>query len=201
MTISNNAQVISFVNMKGGVGKTTLTINIADTLARIFEKKILLVDMDPQFNATQSLMTKYKDLDSYEKLRTHRQTINSILQPLPEGMGVCSETEDAQTQSLILNLYNGSSGKLDFIPGDLEITTFESSRRGSERRLKDFLNEQKSDYDYILIDTPATYSIFSQSALLASDFFIVPIAPDTYSALGYSLLNRIMKEDLALKDA
>ena len=60
-------KIISFINMKGGVGKTTLCINIAYTLAAHFNKKVLLVDIDPQFNATQSLFTKFKNLEDYSK--------------------------------------------------------------------------------------------------------------------------------------
>ncbi|ECP0926862.1 ParA family protein, partial [Listeria monocytogenes] len=76
--------IVSFINMKGGVGKTTLTINIAYTLAKEFKKNVLLIDMDPQFNATQSLMTKFKSLKDYEDLRNSGKTINYILQP-PRG--------------------------------------------------------------------------------------------------------------------
>ena len=71
------ANVITITSGKGGVGKTTLTINIAYTLAMHFKKSVLVIDMDPQFNATQALMTKFKSIDEYQKLREKNKTIAS----------------------------------------------------------------------------------------------------------------------------
>ncbi|APC44679.1 ParA family protein [Lactococcus petauri] len=198
----SQGKVISFINMKGGVGKTTLCINIAYTLANHFDKKVLLVDIDPQFNATQSLFTKFKTLDDYSELRDKQWTINGILQPQTGGISSPPSTVDGDTviTRLFTTKQNDKNGCLDMIPGDLEIVSFESSRRGSEGILEDFISEKISvSYDYILIDTPATYSIYSQSALLASDYYIVPIAPDAFSVLGYDLLSKVMSDDLILK--
>lgn len=200
------SSVVSFINMKGGVGKTTLTINVAYTLAKVFGKKVLLLDMDPQFNATQSLMTKFKSLEEYESLRNNGKTINYVLQPPTGGVtvGVSYDNKDLILNLLSPNVAEGQEGLLDMIVGDLGITTFEASRRGSEKMLNEYLKEigkeNKKDYDFILIDTPATYSIYSQSSLIASDFYVVPVSPDTYSALGFSLLQKAMKDDLTLKD-
>ncbi|MFI3685192.1 ParA family protein [Vagococcus fluvialis] len=196
-------KTISFINMKGGVGKTTLCINIAYTLAKEFNKKVLIVDIDPQFNATQSLYTKFKNYKDYETIQKMGKTIDYILQK-SQG-GVTNKPKEFSTSEVIYNMYNASDsdGRLDLIPGDLEIVTFESSQRGSEKKLTSFLNKEvknKLDYDYIFIDTPATYSIYSQSALLASDCYVVPISPDAFSALGYSLLNRVMSKDILLEE-
>lgn len=195
------SKIISFINMKGGVGKTTLCINIAYTLVKHFNKKVLIVDIDPQFNATQSLFTKFKNFTEYEKIQKKHKTINYVLQP--NIGGIAQPPANFSMGELILNLSSEEDGKLDLLPGDLEIVSFESSRRGSERILADFLKEQLPkegfNYDYILIDTPATYSIYSQSALIASDFYVVPISPDVFAGLGYSLLQRVMSDDIALK--
>ncbi len=194
-------KVISFINMKGGVGKTTLCINIAHTLAAHFNKKVLLVDMDPQFNATQSMFTKFSDLDIYSELRESSKTINGILQPA-NGGGITAPPPKINTEDLIISLFKQEDGYLDMIPGDLEIIRFESSSRGSERILSTFLKKKlEKKYDYILIDTPATYSIYSQSALLASDYYVVPVALEAYSALGYSLLRSAMSKDLTLEES
>ena len=197
-----NGKVISFINMKGGVGKTTLCINIAHTLAAHFGKKVLLVDMDPQFNATQSMFTKFSNLNIYSKLRDESKTIDGILQPAKGGLA--SSPTDNNVEDLVIRLFSQTEGDghLDMIPGDLEIVNFESSSRGSERILSSFL-KRKLDrkYDYILIYTPATYSIYSQSALLASDYFLVPVALEAYSALGYDLLRTAMRNDLALEES
>lgn len=195
-----STKVVSFINMKGGVGKTTLCINIAHTLAERFKKKILVIDMDPQFNATQSLFTKFSSLSKYEEIRDEFKTINYILQK-PMG-GVTQKPFKYDVKDLILELESWEDGCLDIVPGDLEIVTYESSRRGSENILNGYIKEEivnYKDYDFILIDTPATYSIYSQSSLIASDSYVVPISPDVFSGLGYSLLQKVMEDDIALK--
>ncbi|WP_421383363.1 ParA family protein [Bacillus salacetis] len=197
-----NTKVISFINMKGGVGKTTTTINIADTLVRHFNKNVLVIDMDPQFNATQALFTKFKSINEYEKLRKERKTIASVVME-NRGSGVAMEAQAYTHEDLVIQLHRTTNEKqLYLIPGDLELIDYESSRRGAEKILASFIEEnilQNYDLDYILIDTPATYSIYSQAALLASNFYLVPIAPDVFSTLGYSLLHKIMGKDYALK--
>ncbi|WP_225415520.1 ParA family protein, partial [Limosilactobacillus reuteri] len=79
---------------------------------------------------------------------------------------------------------------------------FETTARGAEKRLKKLIAKPSvlNNYDFILIDTPATYSVYSQASLLASDYYIVPIAPDVFSALGYDLLQKALKKDLVLED-
>lgn len=187
--------------MKGGVGKTTTCINIGYTLAKHFQKNVLLIDMDPQFNATQALFTKFTSFKAYELIQSENKTISHFLTP-PYG-GLYQQVPSYQAKDIIFNLYTEQNANFDMIPGDLELISFESSMRGSENRLKHFLDNKvlnDYEYDYILIDTPATYSIYSQSALIASDFYCVPIAPDVFSALGYSLLQRVMEDDLTLKE-
>ncbi|MFH7820562.1 ParA family protein [Neobacillus thermocopriae] len=197
-----NTKIISFINMKGGVGKTTITINIADTLVRHFKKNVLVIDMDPQFNATQALFTKFSKISEYEELRKQRKTIASVVTENTGG-GVAMEAQPYTHEDLIVQLhYTDNANKLYLIPGDLELIAYESSRRGAEKILSSFIEENvlpNYDLDYILIDTPATYSIYSQAALLASNYYLVPIAPDVFSTLGYSLLNKIMSKDYALR--
>ncbi|AWI12645.1 hypothetical protein CQJ30_11075 [Caldibacillus thermoamylovorans] len=197
--------VISSINMKGGVGKTTTIINIADTLVRHFDKNVLVIDMDPQFNATQALFTKFKSIDFYEELRNEGRTIANVILN-GTGSGVTQETRTFTHDELVVELYknqNENKNKLYIIPGDLELIAYESSRRGSEKIISSYFKKHIYDnynLDYILIDTPATYSIYSQASLIASKYYIVPIAPDVFSTLGYSLLHKIMRKDLTLED-
>ena len=198
-----DGKIISFINMKGGVGKTTLTINIAYTLAMHFKKSVLVIDMDPQFNATQALMTKFKSIDEYQKLREKNKTIASLLTFSPRSI-VDSKNGQLEIIDIIQPLikYGEKNGELDLIPGDLSLTEFESSQRGSEKILSRQIkkNKLKDKYDYILIDTPATYSIYSQASLYASDYYVVPIAPDVFATLGYSLLKSAVKNDMVLEE-
>ncbi len=186
--------------MKGGVGKTTTTINLADTLVRGFNKNVLVIDMDPQFNASQALFTKYKTITYYDSLRKEGKTIASIVMDY-NGAGISSKGKTLEHTELVVELFSDQSN-LYTIPGDLELISYESSRRGAERVLSKYINEQiipNYELDYIFIDTPATYSIYTQASLLASKYYIVPISPDIFSSLGYSLLHRVMGKDFALE--
>lgn len=200
-TTEQNPKVISFINMKGGVGKTTLTINVGYTLFRL-GYKVLIVDIDPQFNATQALMTKFFSIERYRQLRDEGKTISSLLL-INNGGNIVSgnKTPSITIDDVILNLESSNNAKFDLIPGDLSLTGFESSSRGSEKLLKHNLKLiSPNSYDYILIDTPATYSIYTQASLIASKYYFTPISPDTFSALGYSLLQKALSNDLLMED-
>lgn len=202
VNMASSTKCISFINMKGGVGKTTTAINIADTLVRGLNKNVLLIDMDPQFNATQALFTKYKSIDIYEEIRKQRKTIAHVVMN-SQGAGVMQGASEYTHTEILQKLHETENGgNLYIIPGDLELIDYESSRRGAEKILTSYIKEDilpNYELDYILIDTPATYSIYSQAALLSSEYYVVPIAPDVFSSLGYSLLNKVMKKDYALK--
>lgn len=191
--------VVSFINMKGGVGKTTLTINLAYTLFKEYDKKVLLVDMDPQFNATQALFTKFRTIDEYGELVRNEKTIINLLST--NQRGIVAGEKILNYDDIITNLLEAGEVKFDIIPGDLNLTSFESSDRGSEKLLRKVIESIKENYDYILIDTPATYSVYGQSSLLASDYYIVPVLPDTFATLGYDLLQNKVKEDIVLEDS
>lgn len=201
MSEENDCKVISFINMKGGVGKTTLTINIAYTLVKEFYKRVLVIDMDPQFNSTQALMTKFKSIEFYQDLLKTGPTIANLLMGKNNSLVENNENETTIEKS-IQHLCSDKGGKLDLVPGDLSLTEFETTARGAEKKLRKLITKPKifNNYDFILIDTPATYSVYSQASLLASNYYIVPIAPDVFSTLGYELLQRALKKDLVLED-
>lgn len=199
-----DGKVISFINMKGGVGKTTLAINIGYTLVKHFHKDVLLIDMDPQFNATQALITKSSSIEAYQELRKNNKTIASLLTNLPTSM-VKNEPQSLSILDVITPLHPKmltTENRFDLIPGDLALTEFQSTQRGAEKILGKQIVEHDltSKYDYILIDTPATYSIYSQASLYASSYYIVPIASDVFSVLGYELLQKALSNDLVLDD-
>lgn len=199
----NKPKVISFINMKGGVGKTTLTINIGYTLVHEFHKNVLIIDMDPQFNATQALMTKFKSIKEYQEIRDNKRTIATILTSPGESMVyIDKKPTKATPETVVHQMWNDDNNSFDLLPGDLSLTEYESTTRGSEKLLAKFINDNDffNKYQYILIDTPATYSVYSQASLLTSDFYIVPIAPDIFSSLGYELLQTALKKDLVLED-
>src|SRR5258705_8698679 len=85
-------------------------------------------------------------------------------------------------------------GKLDLIPSTLQLMDIETSRRQTEAKLKAYLREKATGYDYVIIDCPPTISIFTMAAILASNKYLVPIKPDPLSVVGLPLLERWLEE-------
>ncbi|QUW21361.1 AAA family ATPase [Sporosarcina sp. Marseille-Q4063] len=185
------SNVISFLNMKGGVGKTTLCKEIGFYLSKN-NKKVLLIDVDPQGNLTQSIFEKFNYKHHYEtdneinyKYTVCTSTINKVFE-------YTSLVDSLKEEECILEL----NDTLSIIPGDLNTVFFERSNGGSEKEnaIKNFIEDfqLKDKYDYILMDCPPTYSFYTTAALLASDFYLSPIHPDSYSILGIDLLFQVV---------
>ncbi len=190
--------------MKGGVGKTTLTTNLGIGLARFHNKKVLLVDLDPQFNATQYLMGGEKYLEYIGN--PNNCTIKDIfIRRSSASVGLGSQdthTEQPIEPTLknsIVRIFTNKeeTGYLDLIPSTLQLMEADALTRGIENKLKNFLDKIKQKYDYILIDCPPTVSLFMISAYLASDAYLTPVKPDILSSIGISLIGRTMTK---LKD-
>jgi chromosome partitioning protein len=189
-------QVVSFMNMKGGVGKTTLAVNVAYALAYQHGKQVLVVDCDPQFNTTQYLVDDEAYLTHVNDQK--KGMLREIFVPKRTGAistmtgaaRIVNKSKMSLTECTI-EIWGGSRGKpgrLDLLPNHLSIIDIEYSRRQTEQKLKAFLNEKASHYDYVIIDCPPTISFFTQAAILASHKYIVPIKPDPLSVVGLPLL-------------
>lgn len=184
-----SAKIVSLINMKGGVGKTTLAIGMSWELAKT--KKVLLVDIDPQFNATQWAVKA----DVYLDWVKNKHTVLSIFQPNgPVGFHQGAQANPALKPTPASSIIRVSHGghHLDVLPSTLELMKLDAAPRGTENRLRVFLERVRATYDYILIDCPPTASLFSYSAFLASDAYLVPVKPDPLSVLGLPLLDRAM---------
>lgn len=189
------AKVISVINMKGGVGKTTLTANIAYGLAKFHDGKILLIDNDPQFNATQYFISTKKYLDFINN--EENCTILDIYRDRPvHAISIASKGKKLKlikphAKNSILNVVSYTDGsKLDILPSTLDLMELDSPSLGTENKLHRFIETIKNDYDYIIIDCPPTMSVFILSAYIASDAYLIPIKPDHLSSIGISLLER-----------
>jgi chromosome partitioning protein len=190
-----HGKVVSLINMKGGVGKTTLAVGLSWELAKSYD--MLLVDIDPQFNATQWLVTASAYLDWHKD--KNKRTVFDVFQPDPIGSGgiggfrkTTRRTPPSLTNA-VMNISHGSTD-MDLLPSTLELMTLDAAPRGVENRLKVFLDVARKKYDFIFIDCPPTASLFSYSAYLASDYYIVPVKPDPLSVLGLPLLERALKD-------
>lgn len=198
-------EVISLINMKGGVGKTTLTINIAHFLSERGNKKVLIIDIDPQFNSTQCL---FSGEEYVEHIKKDKDTIVSIFDDAVKT-NVSSVEGIKEEKARLLSDINpvAINENLHILPGNLELFKLNmASGSGRENRLKQYLKRinKKEKYDYVLIDTPPTPSVWMTSALIASDYYLIPVKPDPMSFVGIDLLENIISSkrdafDLSIK--
>jgi len=163
-------RVIAIANQKGGVGKTTTAINLAVAMARS-GSRVLLIDVDPQGNATSGLMSS-EDLAS---TRTSHRTIYEAL----IGQLELAETIRAVRPTLFLS----PSGP-GLVGAEIELATIE----GREQRLKSLLGAAPWEYNIVLIDTPPSLGLLTLNALVAADSVLVPMQCEYYALEGLSSL-------------
>ena len=166
-------QIISIINQKGGVGKTTTVINLAAGLAQQ-EKKILVIDLDPQGNATTGL--------GLSNLENSSDTIYSVLNGTKSISEVIRKTEYKNLDIVTSNV--DLSG--------LEIETADDNMRAYilKRELTAYLNNSRASYDYILIDCPPSLSLLTVMALVSSHSLVVPLQTEFFALEG---LTQLMK--------
>lgn len=164
------ARVISLANQKGGVGKTTTTINLGACLAEI-GKQVLVIDIDPQGNATSGLGIKKVDVaqDIYDVIINELPLQKTIMKTEHSGLDIVPAT-------------------IQLAGAEMELT----SMMARETRLKEALLPIQKDYDYILIDCPPSLGQLSINAFTASNSIIIPVQSEYYALEGLSqLLNTI----------
>lgn len=164
------SRIFVIANQKGGVGKTTTAINLASSMA-INNKKVLLIDMDPQANTTSGLGVVKNEIQ------------HGIYKCL---IGQC-EPSFALLQTKIENLYL-LPATIDLVGAQIELIEFEDK----EFFLKKVVGKLKNDFDFIIIDTPPSLGILTINGLVAADGVIIPLQCEYYALEGLSqLLNTI----------
>ncbi|MGT2964161.1 ParA family protein [Streptococcus acidominimus] len=223
--MTKNGKVISIINMKGGVGKTTLTIGLATFFAEVQKKKVLVIDGDPQSNATQSLMNYYgsnkKQLQKFhseikkrwkEDMSDGEETpfdryfyeeyilkgAKNILNLFPTPTARASSPEPINSDTI-----TQLSENLSIIAGNLDLVYVQGN---NNKKIRTFLREQNSreSFDYIFIDCPPTLTTYTDACLIASDYYLVPNHLEYYSILGINSLMEVIDklirdEELNLK--
>ena len=177
---------ISFVNLKGGVGKTAVTVNLAFALAEWHQKKVLVVDIDPQFNATQHLL----DEETIVENLSNSKTVKDILDPTPPAIQVAKKTKQIKIDpaDFLWEIGVHGKGSIDLIPSLLDLSFVSRNPAQKEGRLEVFLRQIEGDYDVILIDCPPTISVLTMAAFNASRYFVVPVTPDYFAPIGIPLI-------------
>ena len=170
------AEVITIANRKGGVGKTTTTLNLAYSLKEL-GKKVLVIDLDPQANLTRCF-----DVGNTENIK---------------NIGHLLITEMEEEESYLVEDYTKSYDEIDIIPSNVYLSAVETQMRietGSERILSEIVNQAKEHYDYILIDTSPSLNILTINALCASDSVLIVADTQLFAIVGIGeLLKTIQK--------
>lgn len=187
------AKTISVINMKGGVGKTTLSFNLASSLASHKNKKVLLVDLDPQSNATIVCMTEL-ELDNHKAtkktmadalMRTYKP-IAPIRQLMPPPLVI---------SDFIFTREQTATSLFDVIPSELKVSTMLRSLPLGPFDLRHLLTPAVLDiYDYVLLDCAPTYSTLTNMALNVSQGVLVPMIADSFGVWGTNLMKEVLRD-------
>src|SRR3954465_5599535 len=185
------ATVVSLINMKGGVGKTTPPMQLAHA-ADTADMKVLAIDLDPQSNLSQALMgTK----DYLSHLKGNSPTVVQIFDEyIPAGGNAKSPRKIDMDKLVLKKVGYWNSTTLDLIPSRLELSRSLKNPTGKERRLAKAVAQVADQYDLILIDCAPTESILTDAAYFASRYLIVPIKPEFMATIGLPLLARSINE-------
>ncbi len=183
--------VVAVVNMKGGVGKSTVTANLGWHSAYKKNHKVLLVDLDPQFNLSQYTLgrERYQDF-----LKKKRPSVYDVFEQTSSSPGLRkSQTDLAEAVLPVKSWSDGSC--LDLVPSRLDLAwTLKSSSYSKIEHLSSFLRSLKRKYNLILIDCPPTQSMLTDAAYLASNFVLIPVKPEFLSTIGLPLLIKSLED-------
>lgn len=162
-------KVVAVANQKGGVGKTTTAVNLSTILAKK-GKKVLLIDTDPQGNATSGLgIDKGVNFSVYDVLINDVEIENTVIQTIVKNLDVCPSN-------------------INLAGAEVELVSMMSR----EHRLKEKIDTQKDKYDYIIIDCPPSLGLITLNAFTASDSVLIPVQCEYYALEGLGqLINTI----------
>ena len=197
-----------FMNMKGGVGKTTLAVEISRTLAHNYDKDILLIDYDPQANASFAFLEAAR----YFQLRDSGKSIANCLMPDRQETDPFSVVGTIPVGEVNVGTYSvrvrnwfypkdlaRKAGSLHLVPGNLDLMRLALNVLNSEtenrlmHRWNGLLDSAKESYDCIVVDCHPSGSFFTKSAMLASNAVIVPVTSDAYAATGLRMMQQHME--------
>jgi chromosome partitioning protein len=186
-------KTIAIFNVKGGVGKTTTATSIAHLMATEFDKKVLLVDLDPQSNTTSLLGENKNDVvtiiksvfldDDVSALRAYEHTVGDLL---------LNASLDAR-KVIVPTDYKG----LDLLPAFLDLAEIEEKLKADIKlpqqfRLKNHLDKIASDYDYCILDLSPSINVININGLAMTDFVLTPLRCDMWGIAGYCIARNLI---------
>jgi chromosome partitioning protein len=177
------AVTIALLNMKGGVGKTVLAVNLASHFFKNEETSVLLVDLDPQFNATQYVMD-YKSFSDHKK---NAGTISDLLIDQPQ-LTPALRKKKKDPSTVLYSVRREGERRLDLLPAELSLAWLVKNPAQMDFKLEKVLQKLRGRYDYVFVDCAPTDSVLTTMALMASDYLLIPMRPDRFSILGFSNL-------------
>ncbi|MGH7171347.1 MAG: ParA family protein [Gemmataceae bacterium] len=186
------ATAVSMINMKGGVGKTTLAFNLAWYAAWQRDMRVLAVDLDPQANLSQYFMGAEGYLDYIER---GQPTVMEIFEQFSAPAARRSAPEPLNSAEVIESLHEWADGSLlHLIPSRLELAWTLKNPTEKAHLLPRFLAQVANQYDLIIIDCAPTESILTTAAYMSSRYVVVPVKPEFLATIGLPLLARSLEE-------
>jgi chromosome partitioning protein len=181
------ATVISFINFKGGVGKTTLCVEIAAMLAHKFNERVLIVDLDPQTNATLSLMTE----DAWKNHADSKGTLSNFFD-------ACFNERHFDLKDILIKRPVRRINHLDVLPSHIELfgmdlklaTKFGHNDIQAKLFLRKALADMEDEYDYVFIDCPPNLYLATQNGLFSSNLYVIVALAEYLSTLGIAHIQR-----------
>lgn len=199
-------KIVTVMNMKGGVGKTTVAMHLAGTMARYRHsgrqavKRVLMIDYDPQFNLSQA----YLPSKTYFELEKQRKTVLSVLMDdesdlNPYEIQVPGNHNPPSVKDIRAELSNYSNGGcLHLVASTLNLMYVALGQTSQqikpiEERFSKFIAECRAEYDLVVIDCHPAGSVFTKTSLKNSDAVLIPVVPERFAARGIGLMLRFIE--------
>jgi len=188
------ARFISFINFKGGVGKSTTAVETAASLAKNYGKRVLLIDLDPQTNATFYLM----DHAEWESWQQTNGSLKTLFDAYLAGQGDRFDVSRIIKKDLLCHGGTPLAPGFELLPSHLALVqidiqlaakaTVGESVFSSQAIIRQALQRVQDQYDYVIFDCPPNFNLVTQNGLFASDGYVIPAIPDYLSTLGINLI-------------
>lgn len=190
--------VLSILNMKGGVGKTTISAHVIRVLYHRWNKKVLLIDLDAQFNLTQTVVRQ----DTYDGILASKKTVLAAFEPTPSDDFFKVKKSDQpppNARELAISLRKvgtGDKARLDLIPGAFDLMKYSMIDDSAQLKIAAqhfvrFISQARTEYDLIVLDCNPSSSFVTKCALENSTNVLSPVRPDKFSVLGVGMVDQL----------